>query len=95
MGSRVRCRPVMAGVREVLSSSQVEAMLSTVATADAGRCNSLCDPDLKRKGAEYRAMTERGAYTALGLVYCSGARDGEYARLDNWKHNTLKKGCGA
>lgn len=85
----------MSGVRETLSSGAVQAMLLNQAKAAAGRCNSLCDPALRRRGAEYAAMEKKGMYTALALVYCSGKKDGEYARIDNWKHNTLKKGCGA
>lgn len=93
--ARVKCHAIMSGVRETLRSDIVEAMLSGQAEAAAGRCNSLCDPALRRRGAEYAYKTEKGMYTALGLVYCSGRKDGEYARIDNWKHNTLKKGCRA
>lgn len=94
MGSRVRCRPIMGGVRATLKSGGVRSLLSVAAERGAARCNSLCEPGLKHKGARYEARVEERGYTAVGLVVAAGARDGEYARIDNWRNNTLKKGTG-
>lgn len=94
MGSRVRVVPVMSGVREVLKSPGVTAMLGEQAAKAAARCNAMCDPGLKRAGARYDAATVRRGYTAGGLVYESGAENGRLAGLDNARNNTLRKGCG-
>ena len=94
MGSRVRIRHVDSGVRAVLKSDGVKAMLEPPAAAAAARCNALCDPALKRAGARYESRGVQRGYTAGGLVYEAGKRDGRLAGLDNLRNNTLKKGCG-
>lgn len=91
---RVRCRPVMGGVRATLKDPAVQSMLHQAAASRASRCNALCDPGLRRLGAEYEVVDQIRGYTAVSLVVASGARDGEYARIDNFRNNTLKKGCG-
>lgn len=48
MGRRVRIRHVDSGVRAVLKSDGVKAMLESQAAAAAARCNALCDPALKK-----------------------------------------------
>lgn len=93
MGSRVRVTPVMAGVREVLKSPGVAALLGEQAAKAAARCNAMCDPGLKRAGARYEAATVQRGYTAGGLVFESGAENGRLAGLDNARNNTLRKGC--
>ena len=40
-------------------------------------------------------MDQVRGYTAVSLVVASGAQDGALARVDDWRNNTLKKGCGA
>lgn len=92
--ARVRVRSNMAGVREVLKSPGVAAMLGAQAEKAAARCNALCDPQMRRAGAEYVAETVQRGYTAGGLVRVAGAEDGKFARIDNYRNNTLRKGCG-
>ena len=87
-------RPVMAGVREVLKSEKVASMLGEQAEKAAARCNALCDPQMRSAGAEYVAETVQRGYTAGGLVSVGGAEGGKFARIDNYRNNTLKKGCG-
>lgn len=94
MGRRVRIRHVDSGVRAVLKSDGVKAMLESQAAAAAARCNALCDPALRRAGARYESKGVQRGYTAGGLVYEAGERDGRLAGLDNLRNNTLKKGCG-
>lgn len=94
MARRVRVRANLAGVREVLKSDSVASMLGEQAARAAARCNALCDPRMRRAGAEYVAETVQRGYTAGGLVRIGGADDGKFARIDNYRNNTLKKGCG-
>lgn len=84
----------MAGIREVLKSPGVEQMLGRQAEKAAARCNALCDPKLKKQGARYEAASVQRGYTAGGLVYVAGAKNGRLAGIDNARNNTLKKGCG-
>lgn len=94
MGRRVRVRHVDSGVHAVLKSDGVKAMLESQAAAAAARCNALCDPGLRRAGARYESKGVLRGYTAGGLVYEAGERNGRLAGLDNLHNNTLKKGCG-
>lgn len=94
MARAVKVRILLAGVREVLKSEGVAAMLGSQAAKAAARCNALCDPQLKRAGAEYVSETVQRGFTAGGLVRIGGAEDGKFARIDNHRNNTLKKGCG-
>lgn len=94
MARAVRVRHLKRGVREVLKSDGVAAMLGGQAERAAVRCNALCDPQLRRAGAEYVAETVQRGFTAGGLVRVGGEGGGKFARIDNYRNNTLKKGCG-
>ena len=94
MARAVRVRAQLRGVREVLKSDGVASMLGGQAERAAAHCNSLCDPQLKRAGARYVAETVQRRFTAGGLVRVGGEEDGKFARIDNYRNNTLKKGCG-
>ena len=98
MGSSIRLagdiKPVMSGVRSVLKSAPVASMLGRQAAKAAARCNALCSPQMRKAGARYDSAAVQRGYTAGGLVYASGAEDGKFARIDNYRNNTLKKGCG-
>lgn len=90
MARKAKVRANIAGVREVLKSDGVAAMLGTQAKAAAARCNDLyslkTEPDTK----PYGAMTVQRGYTAGGLVYAATP----LGVADNLSNNTLKKGCG-
>lgn len=94
MGRRVRIKHVDSGVRAVLKSDGVKAMLESQAAAAAARCNALCSPAFRHAGARYESKGVQRCYTAGGLVYEAGEENGRYAGLDNLRNNTLKKGCG-
>lgn len=91
-----RIRHLKRGVRAVLKSDGVAALLGAQAARAAARCNSLCDPELRRGGARYSSETVQRGYTAGGLVYAAGSDDEarRLTRIDNFRNNTLKKGCG-
>ncbi len=91
---RVKVKPVMNGVREVLKSPGVTEMLESQAKVAAARCNQMCSAQMRNAGAEYVASTKTLKYSAAGLVSCGGEEDGKFARIDNYRNNTLKKGCG-
>ena len=91
MARAVRVRANLAGVREVLKSPGVEAMLAAQARRAADRCNALYsshprDPRIP----PYGSMGVQRKLTAGGLVF---ART-ELGRKDNLRNNTLRKGCG-
>lgn len=94
MARSVRVKASLRGVRAVLKSDGVASMLGEQAARAAARCNALCDPRMRRAGAEYVAETVQRGYTAGGLVRTGGAEDGKFARIDNARNNTLRKGCG-
>lgn len=96
MGSSMKIRlgrvvPVMGGVRQVLKSSGVASMLGAQAARAAARANSMCESQMKRAGARYASETVQRGYTAGGLVYPAN----KFARIDNYRHNTMKKATGA
>lgn len=94
MGSRVRVRADVSGVREVLHAPGVKSLLRAQAAAACARCNSLCDPSLRAGGAEYRYGVVDRAFTSGGIVYAPGTSDGgNLAAVDNARHNTLIRGC--
>lgn len=92
--AKVSIRHIDAGVREILKSEGVANLLGQQAAKAASRCNGLCDPALRSAGARYDSEIVQRGYTAGGLVYVSGAKDGRLAGIDNARNNTLKKGCG-
>lgn len=87
--------PLTRGVRATLKSPEVASMLARQASRAADRCNALCSPELRGKGARYDSEVVQRGYTAGGVVFPSGKRDGYYAGIDNRRNNTLKKGCNA
>lgn len=96
-GAKVgRIRHIKSGVRRILKSEGVAAMLGGQAKRAATRCNDMCDPDLRRAGARYSSATVRRGFTAGGLVYIDGegSEAKKLAAIDNFRNNTLKKGCG-
>ena len=94
MGSRARVEPVMGGVREVLHAPGVAALLGQQAAKAAARCNAMMDPQMRKAGGLYESEVVSRGFTAGGRVYVSGAESGKFARIDNYRHNTLRKGCG-
>lgn len=90
-----RIRHIKGGVREVLKSPGVCSLLGQQAQRAAGRCNALCDPSLRKGGAHYSSEVVQRGYTAGGLVFIDGDDEERMlGRIDNYRHNTLKKGCG-
>lgn len=83
-------RAVTSGVREVLKSDGVAAMLGAQAEAAARRANAMCSPQMRKAGAEYVAEVVQRGYTAGGRV-SAGNR---FARIDNYRNNTMKKATG-
>lgn len=83
-----------AGGREILKSSGVKSLLRSLGQKGASRCNALCDPQLKKEGARYDCEIVERAYVAAARIHVSGAEDGDLAAIDNYRNNTLKKGCG-
>lgn len=91
MASRVKVKAHLPGVREVLKSDGVAAMLGKQAEKAAARCNALYSihprhPTIQPYGSK---IVQRG-YTAGGLVFTAT----DLGAKDNLKNNTLKKGCG-
>lgn len=91
MARKAKVRANIAGVREVLKSDGVAAMLGTQAKDAAARCNDLYSiHPRKPRIAPYGSKTVQRKFTAGGLVYTATALGAE----DNLRNNTLKKGCG-
>lgn len=91
MGSVVDVKPVMSGVRAVLKSQGVTAMVASQGQKAAARCNSMAErTSHMSKAPRYESET-------VGMRYLNAARvhigNGE-AKVDNLRNNTLKKGCG-
>ncbi|MDY4041325.1 MAG: hypothetical protein SOY67_04400 [Collinsella sp.] len=91
MAKRVVVDIVRPGVVEVMKSDGVMTMLARQAAEAAARCNAMCSPSLRARGAEYASRVVIRDYLAGGLVYVSNSLAG----VDNRRNNTLKKGCGA
>lgn len=87
--------PVMSGIREVLNSSGVQSMLMSQTNKAAANCNAMMQSQLKHAGGEYVASTKFIKNVNCGLVSVGGAQNGKFAKIDNYRQNTLKKGCGA
>ena len=83
-----------AGGREILKSSGVRSLLSQQGEAAASRCNALCSSSMKKAGARYDCEIVERSYVAAARVHVSGEEDGKFALIDNYRNNTLKKGCG-
>lgn len=93
----MRCTKVSSiesGVIEVLKSDGVRSMISSQAEKAASRCNAMMQPQLAHAGGRYEASTKDMHYLVGGVVSCGGADGGKFARIDNYRQNTLKKGCG-
>lgn len=91
MASAVRVEPVMSGVRAVLKSQGVTALVAQQGSKAAARCNSLAHT------TSHMARAPRYESETVGLRYLNASRvyvaNGE-AHVDNLRNNTLKKGCG-
>lgn len=82
------------GGRAILKSTGVKELISQQGEKAAAKCNTLCSEDMKAAGARYDCRTVYRSYVVAAQVYVSGEEDGKFARIDNLRNNTLKKGCG-
>lgn len=83
-------KPVMSGITEILKSPGTRSLLSNVAARATARCNSMCGASEKAKGALYMHQPVTLNYVAAERVIAPDRWSG----LDNYRHNTLRKGCG-
>lgn len=95
MGSAFRLvgkvRPVMSGVNAVLKSDGVAALINAQGERAAARCNAMAER-LPRMQDDplYESEPVQTRYVAAARVHIA---NGE-AAVDNYRNNTLKKGCG-
>ncbi len=82
------------GGRAILKSSGVRSLISRQGEKAASRCNRLCSAEMKAKGARYDCEIVELTYVVAARVHVSGEGEGRFALIDNFRNNTLKKGCG-
>ncbi len=90
MAKVLSMRPVMSGVRQVLKSQGVAALINQQGERAAARCNSLAHLERAKQQPRYAATPKTMSYVSASLVHADNAE----AYVDNLRHNTLKKGCG-
>lgn len=89
MGS-VKVDLVRSGIVDVTKSDGVRALLEQQAQQCASRCNAMRAPEFRR-GNGYKAYTKELTYLVGGVVCTTDMP----SIVDNYKNNTLKKGCNA
>lgn len=91
MDSVADVEPIMSGVRAVLKSQGVTAMVASQGQKAVARCNSMAvQTSHMSKSPRYESETVSMRYLNAARVYIG---NGE-AKVDNLRNNTLKKGCG-
>lgn len=79
MGKKVKVELNRAGVREMLKSAEMDAIVYEHAQAIQGRC-----------GGGYGAISMTASTRCIALVYPETAE----AESDNYKNNTIEKALG-